>query len=75
MSTSQENLNTALLDLLGIEWRCGDVLGVTLRLRAKARPTVVVHRELLALGLSPLKTTQRFVLTPVDEDPYIKITV
>ena len=73
MSTQKENLNTHLLDLLGIEWRCGDVLGVTLRLRAKALPTVVVHRQLSVVGLAPLSTKQRFVLTPLDELPYIEI--
>jgi hypothetical protein len=66
MKISKPNvINTALMDALGIEWRAGDVVGVTLRMRGRQHPTVTVHRQLL--DERPIREmTQRFVLTRVE---------
>jgi hypothetical protein len=62
------DVNTAVLDALGIEWRAKDVAGVTLRIRAGKLPMVTVHR--LLVGEAPMREiTQRFVLTPEDNSP------
>jgi hypothetical protein len=63
--SKQHEINIAILDALGIEWRAKDVAGVTLRMRAGKFPTVTVHRHLT--GEMPMREiAQRFVLTPVE---------
>lgn len=65
MKTSKPNdINTALMDALGIDWQAKDVVGVTLRMRGRQHPTVTVHRQLS--DERPIREmTQRFVLTLV----------
>ncbi|QDL55329.1 hypothetical protein [Rhodoferax aquaticus] len=40
------DINTDILDYLGVDWSAKDIKGVTLRMRGGALPTLTIHRYL-----------------------------
>lgn len=66
--TPQRDINTALLDYLGVDHASNDVLGVTLRMRAGRYPTLIVHRQLIKEVPRNTKL-ERFELRPIEAGP------